>query len=134
MPEVDVLCDGQPVDDVELLVHRRDPQPEGGDGVRDGDGLAVEEELPFGRLVCAGKDLDERRLACTVLAEQAVHLPGEDVEVDAVESPCTRELLDDAAHLQEWGWTRCGVFVDHVSKATLTSVDGQAKVSCLLHN
>ena len=42
--------------------------------------------------------------------------------------------LDDAAHLQEWGWTRCGVFVDHVSKATLTSVDGQAKVSCLLHN
>lgn len=134
VPEVHVLRDGQAVDDVELLVHRGDAEPEGSDWVGDGDGLAAQEQLALGGLVCACEHLDERRLACAVLAEQAVDFAGEDVEVDAVERPSTWELLDDAAHLQEGGGTRCGVFVDHVSKATVTFVDGQAKVSCLLHN
>ena len=55
-------------------------------------------------LVGAGEHLDQRRLAGAVLAEQAVHLTGADVEVDAVQRPDAGERLDDAVHLQQ----RCG--------------------------
>ena len=71
----------------------------------DGDGPTVDEDLALVGLVRTGEDLDQRRLAGAVLAEQAVHLAGTDLEVDAVEGPGAGELLDDAAHLQQHG---CG--------------------------
>ena len=40
VPEEDVLGDGEAVDDVELLVHRRDAQLDRGLRIRDLDGLA----------------------------------------------------------------------------------------------
>jgi hypothetical protein len=48
-----------------------------------------------------GQHLDQGRLPGAVLAEQAVHLARRDVEVDVVERADARELLDDAAHLQQ---------------------------------
>ena len=48
------------------------------------------------RAVRPGQHLDQRRLAGAVLAEQAVHLAGLDVEVHAVERADAGELLDDA--------------------------------------
>ena len=53
--------------------------------------------------VGAGEHLDERRLAGAVLPEQAVHLAGAHREVDAVQGPDTRDLLDDPAHRQQGG-------------------------------
>jgi hypothetical protein len=51
-------------------------------------------------LVGAGQHLDERRLARTVLAEQAVHLARAHVEVDTVQRAHAGERLDDAVHRQ----------------------------------
>ena len=58
-------------------------------------------DVPLVGLVRTGEDLDQGRLAGAVLAEQAVHLAGADVEVDAVEGADARELLDDAVHLEQ---------------------------------
>ncbi len=70
-------------------------------GVRQRDRLAAPADLALVGLVRAGQHLDQRRLAGAVLAEQAVHLAGADVEVDAAERPHARELLHDAAHLEQ---------------------------------
>src|SRR5699024_97486 len=99
--EVDVLGDGEAVDDVELLVDGGDAETEAGDRVRDGHRLAAERDLALRGLVRSREDLDERGLAGPVLAEQAVHLAGGDVEVDAVERPGAGEELDDATHRQQ---------------------------------
>ena len=98
--EVDVLGDGEAVDDVELLVHGRDAHAERGDGGGDGGRLALPDDLAAVGLVRAGEDLDERRLARAVLPEDAVHLAGDDVEVDAAQGDDTRERLGDARHRQ----------------------------------
>ena len=54
-------------------------------GVAKRDLLAVPGDLARVGAVGRGQHLDERRLAGAVLAEQAVHLAGADVEVDPVE-------------------------------------------------
>ena len=70
-------------------------------GSREGHLLAAPGDVPLVGLVRAGQDLDQRGLAGAVLAEEAVHLAGADVEVDAVEGADTRELLDDPVHLEQ---------------------------------
>ena len=64
-------------------------------------GSPAQTDLPGVRTVGPGEHLDERRLAGTVLAQQAVHLARGDVEIDLVERANAGELLDDAAHLQQ---------------------------------
>ena len=81
------------------------------------DRLALPHHVPLVGTVRPGEDLDQGRLAGAVLAEQAVHLTGADVEVDAVERPDAREGLDDAVHLQQRGRHRSTsgllLIVDH---------------------
>ncbi len=101
MAEVDVLGDGQPLDEVELLVDRRDAEVHRGLGVTEPHLLALPGDDALVGLVHAGENLDERRLAGPVLAEQAVHLAGPDVEVDPVERDDAREALDDVRHAEE---------------------------------
>lgn len=61
-----------------------------------GDGAVV-------GLVGAGQHLDEGGLPGAVLAEQAVHFTGLDVEVDAVEGPDSGERFGDSGHgEQRW--------------------------------
>jgi hypothetical protein len=50
-----------------------------------------------------GEHLDQGRLPGAVLAEQAVHLTGADVEVDTVQRAHARERLRDPVHLQQRG-------------------------------
>ncbi len=129
VPEVDVLRDGQAVDDVELLVHRRHAVLQRRHGVGDGDGLAVEQDPALGGLVSTGEHLDERGLAGPVLAEETVDLAREDLEIDAVERTSPGEDLDDALHLQERLGRVCG---DHAVNLAnlLTSVNHKVVVFC----
>ena len=99
--EVDVLGDGQPVDQVQLLVDGGDTEPEGGLRVGQPDLFAAPADLPLVRLVCTGQHLDQGGLAGTVLAQQTVHLSRGDIEIDAVQRADTGEALDDAVHLQQ---------------------------------
>ncbi len=121
--EEHVLGDGQPVDDVQLLVDGRDAAVQGRDRVRDDDLLAVQHDLARGGLVRPREDLDEGGLARAVLAEQAVHLAGQHVEVHPVERLGAREVLDDALHAQQGGGgvaalRRCRVVAVHVDHAS----------------
>ena len=99
--EEDVLGDVEVRHQVELLVDRRDAVLDRLRRRRERRLLAVPDEGALVGLVEAGEHLDQRRLAGAVLAEQAVHLAGPDVEVDAVERPDAGELLDDPGHLQQ---------------------------------
>jgi hypothetical protein len=105
MPEMDVLGDGQVLHQVEFLVDGGDAEAHGRDGRAEGDLLAAPAQTAGVGLVGAGQDFDEGRFAGAVLAEQAVHLTGLDVEVDAVEGPDSGERLGDAGHAeQRWFW------------------------------
>ena len=70
-------------------------------GRRQRDRLALPQDLALVGLVAGREHLDQRRLAGAVLAEQAVHLAGADVELDAAQGEDAGEALDDAAHLQQ---------------------------------
>ena len=96
------VVDGvQRADEAEVLVHEADS--------RVGRGLAVTEARAGRRrptpvrlagvgLVVAGEDLDQRRLAGAVLADERVDLTGGDVDADIVEGDLTgkglREVFD----------------------------------------
>ena len=99
--EVDVLGDGEAIDKIEFLVDRRDSQPHGRDRIGQPDLFALPRDRSLVRLVDPGQNLDQRRLARPVLAEQAMHLAGHDIQVDPVEGADTGELLDDRVHLQQ---------------------------------
>ena len=83
--EEDALGDAQVGHEVELLVDRRDAALQRAGRVARRQRLAEEQDLAARRLERAGDALDQRRLACAVRAEQAVHLGLEHVEVDALE-------------------------------------------------
>ena len=101
--EVDVLGDGEATDQVELLVDRRDAEVHGRLRVAEVHLLALPGDRALVGLVHPGEDLDQGRLAGAVLAEQAVHLAREDVEVDPAERDDAWETLHDVGHAQEGG-------------------------------
>ena len=81
--EHDVLGDGEDRDQHEVLVDHADA---GGDGVAgrgERDRLAVDDDLALGRLEQPVEHVHQRRLAGTVLTEQAVDLARLDGQVDA---------------------------------------------------
>ena len=98
--EEDVLGDREPVDDVELLVHRRDAELDGGLRCRDLDLLAEPGDLALVGTMHAREHLDERRLARAVLAEDAVHLAGQHLEVDAAQRLNAGEGLRHASDVE----------------------------------
>src|SRR5262249_51174284 len=99
--EEDVLVRLHGRDEVELLVDRRDAAAEGVDGVAEGEGLAEQLDAALVRGDQAGHDLDERRLAGAVLAEQAVDLARPYLEVHAVEGLHPRVRLRHPADGQD---------------------------------
>ena len=64
-------------------------------------GSAVQQDLAAIRLMDAGHDLDQRRLAGAVLAEQGVNLAGIERERHVLERLGGVEALGDVAHLQD---------------------------------
>ena len=99
--EEDVLRDGEVGHQVEFLVDRGDAQLDRGDRVGDGHIDAVPTDAALVRLVGAGHDLDQGGLAGAVLAEQAVHLAGANVQVHPVQGDDSGKPFDHAAHLQQ---------------------------------
>ena len=99
--EVDVVGDREARDEVQLLVDRRDAELQRRLRAGEVHLLALPAHGALVGPVRPGQDLDEGGLAGAVLAQEAVHLAGADVEVDAVQRAYTGELLDDAAHLQQ---------------------------------
>ncbi|MDQ1175907.1 hypothetical protein QE416_000643 [Microbacterium sp. SORGH_AS 421] len=97
VPEEDVLGDRQAVDDVELLVHRGYPELDGRVGIGDLDVLAEPDDLALVGAVDARERLDESRLARAVLAQHAVHLSGDDVEIDTAQGADAGEGLGHAS-------------------------------------
>ena len=98
MAEVDVVRDAEPADEVELLV---DGGQAGAQRVHRGgerDGLAGPPDLTGVRGVRSSEHLDQRGFAGAVLAEQAVHLTGADIEVDPAQGADARKGLHDARH------------------------------------
>ena len=99
--EHQVVEDGQCRDQHRVLVHRADPELERLARRRD-DGLdALDANLPGIRADEAGEDADQRRLAGSVLAEQAVHLARPEPQVDGVVREHARERLRDSRELDD---------------------------------
>ena len=67
----------------------------------EGQVAAVDEQSPLVRRVHAGEDLDQRRLAGAVVAEDAEHLAGVDVRGDVLEGDHVPEVLADVIDLQQ---------------------------------
>ncbi len=80
-----------------VLEHRADAELEAGARRGDPDRLAVDQDLAFVRLLHAGEDADQRRLAGAVLAQQHMDLARLEVERDAVIGDHAGEALGDVA-------------------------------------
>ncbi len=94
--QTDILGDGHPIDQAEILMDERDRHSPDGVGhvlTRVEDGAAV------GR-VNAGEDLDERRFAGAVFAEQRDDLAAPDFHLHVVQRLRAAEALRDAARLK----------------------------------
>ena len=89
----DVLRDRQVRKQRRLLVDGGNAETAGTDRVIVGDRFAADFEGAGVRLVGSSDDLDERRLAGAVLADEGVHLARIQVECDVVERGDTTEAL-----------------------------------------
>ena len=104
MPEKDVLGDGQIDQERLLLVHHPDAVGRRLGGMAQDDRVAVVHDPATVRLVHAGEDLHQRRLAGSVLADQAHDLARPDGEAHRLQRVDAGEALVDALELE-----RCGL-------------------------
>src|SRR5690606_23389412 len=104
------------VDLVELLEDHADALAAGVPRAGDPHRCAVHEVLPRVRLLHPGENLDQRRLAGAVLAEEGVHLTRPDLELDAVERDDARVALLDPSQLED----RCGPLAHDSSASAAT--------------
>ena len=81
-------------------MHHPDPVLDRGARRVDRDLLAVDEDLARVGMVEPVEDVHQRRLAGAVLAEQRVHLAGQQVEVDPVVREHAGEALRDLSELE----------------------------------
>ena len=97
----DVLGDVEIGKQQRLLIDRGDAKSLRLGGAANRDRPAGQKHLAAIRLMDAGHDLDQRRLAGAVLAEQGVNLAGVKRERDVFERLGGVETLGDAANLQD---------------------------------
>ena len=107
LAEVEVGDDVEVVAEGEVLEDRRDAEVLGLLRAVDGDRLAVEDHLALVGGVDTGHDLDERRLAGTVVAHEGHDLTRVHVDRDVLERLHGAESLADARH-REHGGCCCG--------------------------
>ena len=96
-----VLRRRQVVHQEEFLVDDADARLLGGERGRQGDGFTPHQDLALVGLVEPRENLHQRRLAGAVLADERVHLPGAQGEVDALQRPDPREELADTPGLEQ---------------------------------
>ena len=89
--------------------------------------LAVDEHPAGIGLVEAGQDLDQRRLARAVVADQAEHLAGAEVERDVLERCHDTEALADVLDANRVGSARRGGF-DRRRRGSLMSSSRAAPI------
>ena len=106
--EEEVAADAHQRHHRQVLVDRRDADVERVAGRVEADRLAVDGERPLVGRVDAGQHLDQRRLAGAVVAEEAVDLPGADLERDVLDGDDRAEVLRDVARLEQRGGVRGG--------------------------
>src|SRR5690606_5325924 len=97
----DVLRDRELAEELRLLVHGRDTTFDRVRGSPDPDGLAVERDRAGVQLLRTGQDLDQGRLAGTVLPDDRVHLPGPQLQIGVADRPDTAEPLADVPQGQQ---------------------------------
>jgi hypothetical protein len=91
----DVLRDREVGEERGLLVDHRDAGRAGGGRAVERHRLAVEQHAAGVGAVHTGEDLDQRRLARAVLADQGVRLAGAELEVRATQGGDRTEVLAD---------------------------------------
>src|SRR5205823_3970685 len=96
----DVLRDVERRHEREELEHRLDSVLAGLGRALEGALDAVHDDLPRVRAQRPRDDVDERRLAGAVVADEADHLALVDRDADAAQGAYGAEALDDVAHLQ----------------------------------
>ena len=64
------------------------------------DVFSLQEDLACVGVIQAVEDVHESRLAGAVLTEQRMHLASPNIQIDVVVGDDARELLADAAHLE----------------------------------
>ena len=99
--QIEILRDGQRGDEARLLIDHGDPMPPRVCGAANLDPFAFEAELALGGRNRAGEDLDQRRLARAVLAQQGVHFAAPQIEVDVLQRGDAAIFLGDVSHRQE---------------------------------
>ena len=100
-PGEDVLGDGQILEDRRLLVHGDNAQPVCGLRVGDPPRRPVDRDLALVGLDDPGQDLDERRLAGAVLADERVNGAGSDRKAHLGDCLDAAVAPRDAAQLHE---------------------------------
>ncbi len=100
--ERDVLGRGQSVEEGEVLKDDADAELAREGRVRDLHGPSLPQDLAGIRPQDAIDDLDQRRLAGAVLAEQRMNLARPHGELDRVIGKAAGEALDDALELKPW--------------------------------
>ena len=98
--EEDVGRGGEIVGECKILIDDLDPDGAGVDGPMEMHRVAVETHVAMARREIAGDDLHQRRLAGAVVAHQADHLAGRDLQVDAMQRADRAEFLADPRQLQ----------------------------------
>ena len=107
--QAEVLRDRQVGRHRRVLEHRGETACEGVAGTVHGGRLAVDADRSGIGAQHPGEDLDERRLAGTVGAEQGVHLAGRDRQVDGAQGDDRAERLGDGSRLQQWNGHRASI-------------------------
>ena len=95
--EEDICADVEIVGEREVLVDRLDARAARLHRTCELNRLAVEDDLAVFRRVDSGDAFDKRRLARAVVAEQADHLAGRDVETHVVDGDEAAEHFREAA-------------------------------------
>ena len=109
-PEEEIPPDAHQRDGADVLMHGRDAAAQRIARVGELGLHAVEQDGAAARLVEAGQDLDQRRLAGAVVAEQADDLAGRHRHGDVGQRLHAGETLGDVAQLDQ----RCGFCRRHV--------------------
>ena len=100
MADEDVLGHAQVGVAGDVLVNRRDAPVLAVLRIVNTDWLSIKQDLAFVGLMYAGDDLDEGRLASTVLAHQCMDFARPELEMNILQRPHPREALVDSLEFE----------------------------------
>ena len=99
----DILCDGEGLDQHEVLMHHADSRVDGVPGIAHFNGFAVDQDLAGGGLEKAVKLVHQRGFARAVFAQDRMDFTFVDSKVDAVIGHEIAEFFDNIPHFNDGG-------------------------------